>query len=61
MQGCSLSPLLYVFYDETMIREAMKNEDICISVRNRVVNTIRYADDKAVVTNSQKGLQQLLI
>jgi len=23
-----------------------------------VVNTIRYADDKAVVANSQKGLQQ---
>jgi len=28
MQGCSLSPLLYVLYDETMIREAMENADI---------------------------------
>jgi len=40
-----------------MIRKAMDNADIGISVRGRVVNTIRYADDKAVVANSQKGLQ----
>ena len=25
-----------------------------------IINTIRYADDKAVVANSQKGLQQLM-
>ena len=25
-----------------------------------IINTIRYADDKAVVPNSQKGLQQLM-
>ena len=28
-------------------------------VGGRITNIIRYADDKAVVTNSQKGLQQL--
>ena len=26
-----------------------------------IINTIRYVDDKAVVANSQKGLQQLRI
>jgi len=56
-QGCSLSPLLYLLYDETMIREAMDNADIGISVGGRVV---RYAYDRAVVANSQKGLQQLV-
>jgi len=54
-----ISPLLYLLYDEAMIREAMDNADIAISVGGRVVNTIRYADDKAVVANSQKRLQQL--
>ena len=51
--------MLYLLYDEAMIREAMDNADIAISVGGRVVNTIRYADDKAVVANSQKRLQQL--
>jgi len=31
-----------------------------ILVGGRIINTIRYADDKAVVANSQKGLQQLM-
>ena len=30
-----------------------------ISVSGRLINTIIYADDKAVVANSQKELQQL--
>ena len=59
-QGCSLSPLLYLVYDEAMIREATDNMETGISVGGRLINTIRYADDKAVVANSQKGLQQLM-
>jgi len=31
-----------------------------ISVGGHIINTIRYADDKAVVANSQKGFQQLM-
>ena len=59
-QGCSLSPLLYLIYDEAVIREATDNMETGISVGGRIINTIRYADDKAVVPNSQKGLQQLM-
>ena len=59
-QGCSLSPLLYLVYDEAMIREATDNMKTGISVRVRMSNTIRHADDKALVANSQKGLQQLM-
>ena len=44
----------------TMIREATGNMETGISVGGRIINTIRYADDKAVVANSQKGLQQLM-
>ena len=43
-----------------MIREATDNMETGISVGGPIINTIRYADDKAVVPNSQKGLQQLM-
>jgi len=61
-QGCSLSPLLYLIYDKAMIREATDNMETGILVGGRIVNTITYSyvDDKAVVANSQKGLQQLM-
>jgi len=59
-QGCSLSPFLYLIYDTAMIREATDNMETGILVGGRIINTIRYADDKAVVANSQKGLQQLM-
>jgi len=32
-QGCSLSPLLYLIYDEAMIREATDNMETGISVQ----------------------------
>ena len=50
-QGCSLSPLLYLIYDEAMIREATDNMKVGISVGGHIINTVRYADDKAVVAN----------
>jgi len=43
-----------------MIREATDNLETGILVGLRIINTVRYADDKAVVANSQKGLQQLM-
>ena len=43
-----------------MIWEATDNMVTGILVGGRIINTIRYADDKAVVANSQKGLQQLM-
>ena len=43
-----------------MIREATENMETGIPVGGRLINTFRYADDKAVVANSQKGLQQLM-
>jgi len=49
-----------LLYDETIIRENMDNADIGISVGSGVVNSIRYTDDKAVVTNSHKEQKQLM-
>ena len=42
-----------------MIREATDNMETGISVGCRIINTIRYADNKALVAISQKGLHQL--
>ena len=58
--GCLLSPSLNLIYDEPLIREASDNMETRISVGGHIINTIRYADDKAVVANSQKGLQQIM-
>ena len=38
-----------------MIREATDNMETGISVGGRRTNTIRYADDTAVVANNKKG------
>jgi len=34
-----------------MIREATDNMDTGISIGGRIINTVRYADDKAVVAS----------
>jgi len=59
-RGCSLLPLLYLLLNETMIRKAINDRDIGISVGSTVVDAIRYADDQAVVAKGQKRLQQLM-
>ena len=40
-----------------MIREATDNMETGILVGGHIINIIRYADDKAVVANSQKRSQ----
>jgi len=58
---CSLHVLLfYLIHEKAMIGELTDNMETGILVGGRIINTIRYADDKAVMANSQKGLQQLM-
>jgi len=52
--------LLYLINDEAIVRDTTDNLEAGISVGGRIISTIRYADDKAVVANSQKELQQLM-
>jgi len=59
-QGCSLSPLLFIIYDEAMVKEATSNSEHGVHVGGQPVNMIRYADDKAVVRNIQKELMNNL-
>jgi len=55
-----LSPLLFIIYDEVMVKEATSNSEHGVHVGGQPVNMIRYADDKAMVCNIQKGLQELM-
>ena len=57
-QGCSLSPLLFIIYDEAMVREVCHKCATSIRAVRNTVNMIRYADDKTVVASSQNGLQE---
>jgi len=57
-QGCTLSPLLFNLYDEAMMREATTDEDNGVQVGGWLVNSVRFADDKAIIARSVKGLQE---
>jgi len=59
-QGCTLSPLLYNLYDEAMREEALYELECGIKVGDHVIETVRFADDKAVVASSEKGRQDLM-
>jgi len=58
-QECSLSPLLFIIYDELMVNEATSNLECGVHVGGQAVNMIRYADDKVVICHAQK-LQELV-
>ena len=47
---------MFIINDREVYHECVT----CIRVGGRIVNMIRYADDKAVVASSQKGLQDLM-
>jgi len=56
----TLLPLLFNLYDEAIMREATKNEDNGVKVGNCLMNSVRFADDKAIIARSVKGLQELM-
>ena len=59
-QGCSFSPLSFIIYDEAIVREICHECVIVTRVGWKIVNMIRYTDDKAVVASSQKGIQEYM-
>jgi len=48
-------------HDKAMMREAAADTQEGISAGGHMINAVRYADDKAVVSNSQQGLQKSMI
>ena len=61
-QGCILSPCLFNFYAEYIMRNAgMEEAQAGIKIARRKSNNLRYADDTTLVAESEDELKSLLM
>ena len=61
-QGCILSPCLFNFYAEYIMRNAgLEEAQAGIKIASRKINHLRYADDTTPMAESEKELKSLLM
>ena len=61
-QGCTLSPCLFNFYAEYIMRNAgMEETHAGIKIAGRNINNLRYADDTTLMAESKEELKSLLM
>ena len=61
-QGCILSPCLFNFYAEYILRNAgLEEAQAGIKIAGRNINNLRYADDTTLMAESEEELQCLLM
>ena len=61
-QGCILSPCLFNFYAEYIMRNAGLDEaQGGIKIAGRNINNLRYADDTTLTAESEEELKSLLM
>ena len=61
-QGCILSPCLFNFYAEHIMRNAgLEEAQAGIKIARRNINNLRYADDNILMAESEEELESLLI
>ena len=61
-QGCILSPCLFNFYAEYIMRNAgLEEAQAGIKIAGRNTNNLRYADDTTLMTESEEELKSLLM
>ena len=61
-QGCILSPCLFNFYAEYIIRSAgLEEAQAGIKIAGRNINNLRYADDTTLMAESVEELKSLLM
>ena len=61
-QGCILSPCLFNFYAEYIMRnDGLKEAQAGIKIAWRNINNLRYADDTTLVAESEEELKSLLL
>ena len=61
-QGCILSPCLFNFYVEYIMRNAGLDEaQAGIEIAGRNINNLRYADDTNLMAESEEGLKNVLM
>ena len=59
-QGYILSPCLFNFYAESIMRNAgLEEAQAGIKIARRNINNLRYADDTTIMVESEKGLKSL--
>ena len=60
-QGCILSPCLFNFYEEYIMRNAgLEEAQAGIKIARRNINNLRYADDTSLMAESEEELKGLL-
>ena len=61
-QGCILSPCLFNFYAEYIMRNAgLEEAQAGIKIGGRNINNLRYADDTIFTAESKEELKSLLM
>ena len=61
-QGCILSPSLFNFYAEYIMRNAgLEEAQAGIKIARRNINNLRYADDTTLMAESEEELKSLLM
>ena len=61
-QGCILSPCLFNFYAEYIMRNAgLEETQTGIKIARRHINNLRYADDTTLMAESEEELKSLLM
>ena len=61
-QGCILSPCLFNFYAESIMRNAgLEETQAGIKIAGRNINNLRYADDTTLMAESEEELKSLLM
>ena len=61
-QGCILSPCLFKFYAEYIMRNAgLEEAQAGIKIARRNINNFRYADDTILMVESEEELKSLLM
>ena len=61
-QGCLLSPCLFNFYAEYIMRNAgLEEARAGIKIAGRNINNLRYADDTTLMAESEEELKSLLM
>ena len=61
-QGCILSPCLFNFYAEYIMRNAgLEEAQAGIKIAREHINNLRYADDTTLMAESEEELKSLLM
>ena len=61
-QGCTLSPCLFNFYAEDIMRNAgLEEAQAGIKTTRRNINNLRYAEDTTLMAESEEELKSLLM